>query len=1246
MTGKSVFYTKSFFIGLFVIVGQLVSLYSQDKKIGGIVNSYKRVEAIGSSPKDNVTLNDVAGLVAGDTVLLIQMKGAIINVPEASAFGIYQDFFGAPGQSEFLIIESIDTGTKNVKFTAIILNDFDAKGLVQLVKVPFYNTATVTSTLTCQPWDSVSKTGGVLVMIVGRTLSLNANIDVEGKGFKGGMAAEGAGLCTSSGAGLDNFGYPASYDNSGYKGESVAQRAFLDVGNYPPFFPNYAKGKGDSFTGGGGGNGRYSGGGGGSNWGTGGQGGKESGTCSSPVLGGNGSQTIKNTEFDAGFIMGGGGGGSTYAAGVTTATPGAAGGGIIIIICDTIKGNGRKITAAGGSPNTLYPAITNGTNAGAGGGGGGGSVAIYLQSYSSSTTGTLTISVDGGQGGSNMNVFNLIAWGEGGGGGSGLILTNNIAAPSYVTKSFKGGKGGFKAGTTTGSAGTDGEALLTYSPVLNGFLYNSIRSAVTGDQTDSICSNVPFGIISGTIPFGGTFQWQKSTLANPTVADADWSDISGATSKDYSPGLLTQTTWFRRVVTQIGTPTIVDKSKPVQIIVQLYIKNNIIGDADTICYAQNPQAMISKAVLADGNGIYSYKWEKSTDNSVFTDPANNDSLAAYTPEPTLTQTSWYRRIVTSGRCQDKSTSVKITVLDTIRNNRITVPAQDICYGMTFTNLTGTTPSTGTALGGGDNSYRYLWISSINGAAWGPAPGTNNLADYDPAELAEKAPKNEYKYMRIVKSGMQDVCADTTSILLLRDYPVLTNNKVLTAQHNVCSGSAPSLLTGSDPANGDGTYIYIWQDSTKANPAWTDISGATQRDYQPPALTDTTSYRRKVTSSACIDISKSVRVNVHKPLINNIIALAGGLTDTTICDGANPNSFTGSLPAGGTNIAGDYAYEWQYSADNISWNAVSASGTGKNYDPPALNSTTFYRRKVLSGACTDISAATLKVTVLPLIANNILNDPPVICKDYVPAILTGATPTGGDGSYKYYWEQSTDGGSSWAAAAGVNNLPSGSYEPPALGVPTKYRRKVSSGSAGCCSDISNIVEVRLHTDPSSSIYAGPDTTLRSFDGYYVMEASPLFSYETGKWSVILGAGSFTNDTKNDTEVRDLGEKDNLFLWTVKNGPCINTDSVRIAISEIFVPEGFSPNGDDVNDYFEILGLDTDNQDVEISIVNSAGTEVFHSTNMNSQDWMFWDGKNTRGNDLAEGTYYYILKMASRNTDKAPYKQSGFIVLKRK
>src|SRR5512133_3679264 len=144
MTGKSGFNIKLIFLILLTMAGLAGNLFSQDKKISNVINIYRRIEAIGTSPKDNVTLNDVSGLAVGDTVLIIQMKGAVINVPEDGNYGSYKDLIGMPGLSEFMIIESIDTGTRNVVFTSNITNNYNVLGRVQLVRVPYFNSATVT----------------------------------------------------------------------------------------------------------------------------------------------------------------------------------------------------------------------------------------------------------------------------------------------------------------------------------------------------------------------------------------------------------------------------------------------------------------------------------------------------------------------------------------------------------------------------------------------------------------------------------------------------------------------------------------------------------------------------------------------------------------------------------------------------------------------------------------------------------------------------------------------------------------------------------------------------------------------------------------------------------------------------------------------------------------------------------------------------------------------------------------------
>jgi gliding motility-associated-like protein len=178
-------------------------------------------------------------------------------------------------------------------------------------------------------------------------------------------------------------------------------------------------------------------------------------------------------------------------------------------------------------------------------------------------------------------------------------------------------------------------------------------------------------------------------------------------------------------------------------------------------------------------------------------------------------------------------------------------------------------------------------------------------------------------------------------------------------------------------------------------------------------------------------------------------------------------------------------------------------------------------------------------------------------------------------------------------------------------------------------------------------AGPDTTLYSFDNIFHMSAGKPEDWEEGLWSIVSGGGSFDDETLFSTVITGLEPKvTNVFKWTIKNGECTAEDDVSVYVDEIMIPEGFSPNGDGVNDIFEVQGLDLDNQDAELKIVNSTGSEVFstYKAGTDKNTWIPWDGKNSNGHDLSEGTYYYLLKLTSIGNGQI-HKKSGFIILKR-
>src|SRR5690349_8202188 len=79
--------------------------YSQTTNISGIINIYTPVLAYG--PCQNfVTVGSSAGFVAGDTVLIIQMQGAIIDETNTAAYGTVSNYNGA-GLFEKAVIQSV-----------------------------------------------------------------------------------------------------------------------------------------------------------------------------------------------------------------------------------------------------------------------------------------------------------------------------------------------------------------------------------------------------------------------------------------------------------------------------------------------------------------------------------------------------------------------------------------------------------------------------------------------------------------------------------------------------------------------------------------------------------------------------------------------------------------------------------------------------------------------------------------------------------------------------------------------------------------------------------------------------------------------------------------------------------------------------------------------------------------------------------------------------------------------------------
>ncbi|GAH12176.1 unnamed protein product, partial [marine sediment metagenome] len=193
----------------------LFSYYGKAQtSISGVVNSY--IDVTGIIDADELTVSDASAFSPGDTILLIQMKGLGIDTTNSTSFGERQNSYSA-GKYEIIIIASISGN--DITLASDMTNSYDVNGHMQMVRVPGYDNATVTGNLTCPVWDTISGTGGVVALIVGNKLSLEADIDVTGKGFSGAQPYTTSNvLCTTN----NDYYFPASSDSAGYKGEGIA----------------------------------------------------------------------------------------------------------------------------------------------------------------------------------------------------------------------------------------------------------------------------------------------------------------------------------------------------------------------------------------------------------------------------------------------------------------------------------------------------------------------------------------------------------------------------------------------------------------------------------------------------------------------------------------------------------------------------------------------------------------------------------------------------------------------------------------------------------------------------------------------------------------------------------------------------------------------------------------------------------------------------------------------------------------
>ncbi|MEJ2883459.1 gliding motility-associated C-terminal domain-containing protein [Pedobacter sp. GR22-6] len=187
--------------------------------------------------------------------------------------------------------------------------------------------------------------------------------------------------------------------------------------------------------------------------------------------------------------------------------------------------------------------------------------------------------------------------------------------------------------------------------------------------------------------------------------------------------------------------------------------------------------------------------------------------------------------------------VTVQPIVAIQNNSINEPVNsNFCGSGNPGTITGSVALAGNAV------ILYQWRVSSDGISFSNILGANSK-DYAPG------PQQESVYLQRVAMTGGCGLATFSNIIQLTVYPVLSNNSISGALlSQICKDTDPSVISGSLPSGGNGGYAYTWQHSTDGV-NFSDIPGATAKDYDPPVLLVSTHFRRLSKSGSC-DVSLS------------------------------------------------------------------------------------------------------------------------------------------------------------------------------------------------------------------------------------------------------------------------------------------------------------------------------------------------------------------------------------------------------
>lgn len=452
------------------------------------------------------------------------------------------------------------------------------------------------------------------------------------------------------------------------------------------------------------------------------------------------------------------------------------------------------------------------------------------------------------------------------------------------------------------------------------------------------------------------------------------------------------------------------------------------------------------------------------------------------------------------------------------------------------------------------------------------------------------------------------CSNTESLseaIIVNTTPVVSS---LISNSPICQGS-DAIFTINGTVGSDVSYTI---NGGSIQLVTIPVSGQATVTVSSPT-TDVTILLSDITLGSCSTSLTNTAV-VEVKIVPTVISFT---SNSPICSGSSaiftingsPNAtVTYSVNGGTTNTT-----------------TLNGSGVGTITLPNITANVSVILSQINNGACSTSITDTENVSVLalPFVTSLTSNTP--ICSGSDAVFTIVGTPNA-------IVTYSLNGGSTTTIILDS----SGSKTITVLNATTAQNILLSNIFDGSCNKmLTNNSSVIVNTIPNTpSINSLSETFCLGEEMIFNVSggANETITYSinggTNQTLVLTSTGIGTIDIANPAELVEIE------LTNVTNGLCSKTITVSDLATVIScdIPKGISPgNNDDKNDVWDLTGYNVK----KVEIFNRYGTKVYTKSNYTNE----WKGQSDNGNQLPDGTYYYVIEF-----NESPVK-SGWVYINR-